>query len=692
MAFNEGFVSGAEVRRKKPVGIIAGICAVVIVGGAALAYNFVPFIKNSVRMAVMKPENYFETVETENLRNTAGDIAERYKKTYEFYNADTIGGKIGFSADLAEPYDFNGVNIENISGNIDFTYNPEIIGEDIALSVNNTDVFDVDAVISIAENTMFMKIAGLSDDFINMDLDDTYGLNLSDTISGTNIYKIYEPEKLEESINRYGDVLISYLAENGKISIEKACEGTAADVSYRYNKIEIEINEKILDEACLKVLEELKNDSEIKEIYNSYADIYSETSYDEIEDYDTAIDEMISDMQSDLESADENETGIVAVYVDANGTVRGHQIYDDEFSIGYSVAKDGNSYGIEFSVNDDGSEDYIKINAAENNGAYTGVCNIADSDEDTIISIGFENLKIEDEEKGLASGSLSMDLSSIDDSLSDFEIVMTVENGVQKFSFTIPDMADVSISAALDANAEKAAVPDKSISMDDISDEQGQQFVMDLFEKLGIDADDLYSEYDDTDYDDYDYSYDDVADYDDVDYNDDFSDDYDTDDTYVAEYNMADAEIKINGSPVLMPAAMPEVYNILAADENSQTYGVGEDLQFMMNGDGSLYAVFSGQSADINENTPVSGIVYSHTLGQQPLVDISVNGIGAGSTIQSAIDAFGLSADETQIVMDSLSNSAYYIELDDISNDCNIILGFENSMVTYIAIDYTNLV
>lgn len=688
MAFNEGFVSGAEVRRKKPVGIIAGICAVVIVGGAALAYNFVPFVKNSVRMAVMKPENYFETVATENLRNTAGNIAERYKNTYKFYKADTIGGQIGFSANLAEPYDFQGTDIESISGDVYFSYNPEVIGEEITLSANSTEVIDVDAVISVAENQMFMKIAGLSDDFIAMDLNDTYGLDLSDTIAGTDIYKIYTPEKLEESINRYGDVLVSYLAENGNISIEKACEGTAADVSYRYNKINIEINEKILDEACLKVLEELKNDSELKEIYNSYADIYSETAYSEIEDYDAAIDEMISDMQSDLEYADEDEKGIVAVYVDANGTVRGSQVYDDEVSIGYSMAKSGNSYGIEFSVNDDGEEDYIKINAVENDGAYTGVCNIADYDEDAIISIGFKNLKIEDEEKGLVSGNLSMDLSSIDDSLSDFEVVMTVENGFQKLDFTIPDVADISVSALLEADAEKATVPDKSISMDDISDEQGEQFIMDLLKKLGISTDDLYDEYSDSEYDDYDY--------DDVDYD---TDDYDDEDysdediSYVAKYNMADADIKLNGSSLLMPAAMPEVYNIFAADENSQTYSIGGDFDITLNGDGSLYAVYCSDLSDINENTPVGYISYTHTLGQQPLIDISVNGAGIGSSISSVIEAFGLSADETQIVMDSLSDSEYYMEIDDTSNDdYSIIFGFENGMVTYISIDYTDLV
>lgn len=694
MAFNNNgdFVSGAEVRRKKPVGIIAGICALVIVGGGALAYNFVPVVKNTVRMAVMKPDKYFSTVETENLRNTAGNIAENYKKTYDYYNADVIGGKVGFSADLAEPYELGeGASVDSIGGIIDFSYNGELVGENISLSVNGNEAFNVEGIVPLSGTDFFMKIAGLSDDFIKMDAEEYYNINL-DELSALD-YSKFEPAKLENTINKYGDIMISYLADNGEISIEKGCEGTAADVSYTYNKIEIEINEKIFYEAGLKVLEELKDDSDIKEIYDSYIETYSQLEDYEEDDFNTVISDAIEDAKSEIETADEESKGTVAVYVDPEGTVRGHEFRADDGSIGYSVAKDGNTYGIEFVYNDNGDEDSIKINANEDNGAFTGVCNIVSDSEDFNFGINFDNLKIENQEEGLVSGTLSMDLSSVDESMSDFKINLAVDGSTQKVNFSVPNyIDDLGIEWTMNKNPEIPAIPDKSINMEDITDEQGEKFIKDIFEKIGWDYDAMYGgydDYDDYDYDDLaDYNYDDTADYD---YDDtaDYDDSYDY---YEVDYKLADAEIKINDTPVLMPASMPEIYNMIADDEYAVMYECDENATMAYSGDQSLSAIFSAGSDSVTESTPAEYIEYIHPLGQTPVIDISINGITVGSSVSAVAEAFGLSDISAELEMKALDASEYYLYIYDTDNpEYSVILGFENNMVTYIALDYSEL-
>jgi hypothetical protein len=692
MAFNNNgnFVSGAEVKKKSPVGIIAGICAAVIVGGGALAYNFVPVVKNSVRMAVMKPENYFLTVETENLRNTAGNIAENYKKTYDYYNADALGAEIGFSADLAQPYEiYNGLTVDSIGGNLGIVYSTDVVGENILLSVNGTEVCSVDAVIPHSGTEFFMKIAGLSDDFIKMDAEETYGIDLS-KVSYPD-YSKFEPEKLENALDKYGDIIISYLADNGEISIEKGYEGTSADVSYTYNRIEIVVNDKMLDEAVLKVLEELKNDSDIKDIYNSYAETYSEIEGYEEDDYDTVISDAIESLKSDMETADEDNKGTVAVYVDAEGTVRGHEIYDDEFSMGYSVAKDGNTYGFEFVVDD---KNYIKINANENDGAYTGICNIVADNEELNFGINFENLKIENREEGLVSGTLSMDLSSIYESLSDFKVNLAVDGNTQKVNFSIPEyIDDLGIEWSVNKNPEIPSFPDKSISIEEITDEQGEEFIRSIFEKLDWDYDSLFGGYGDYDYeytDDYNYDYDYTDDYG---YDYDNTADYDTDDNSYdydeVEYRLADAEIKINDTPVLMPESMPEIYNIFANDE-SGVYEWSENATMAYTYDQSLSAIFSANADSVTDSTPVEYIEYIHTLGQTPSVNISVNGITVGSSVSAVAEAFGLSDINSELERKALSVSEYYLYIYDADNsEYGITLGFENNMVTYIAVDYS---
>ena len=74
-------ISGVEPVKKK--GITAVIVTIliilaVLVGGIAAAYNFVPAVKNNVKMLLNDPEDYYAWVENENMEDTADDISKAY--------------------------------------------------------------------------------------------------------------------------------------------------------------------------------------------------------------------------------------------------------------------------------------------------------------------------------------------------------------------------------------------------------------------------------------------------------------------------------------------------------------------------------------------------------------------------------------------------------------------------------------
>ena len=74
-------ISGVEPVKKK--GITAVIVTIliilaVLVGGSAAAYNFVPAVKNNVKMLLNDPEDYYAWVENENMEDTADDISKAY--------------------------------------------------------------------------------------------------------------------------------------------------------------------------------------------------------------------------------------------------------------------------------------------------------------------------------------------------------------------------------------------------------------------------------------------------------------------------------------------------------------------------------------------------------------------------------------------------------------------------------------
>ncbi len=691
-------VTGAEAKNKKPIGIIAGICAVALVGGSVLAYNFVPVVKNTVRMAVMKPADYLQTVQTENLRSVSADIAEGYKKSYDYYNADSLGADMNVSVDLAEPYAVDeelNMNIENVSAEIDIAINSDVISEVIDVSINDEEIATANAIIDMAGEKFLMNISELTESYIDMSDSEVNFTGLSN-FNYKSYYEKLTPEYLETSLNKYGDIFTQHLS-NCEVSLEKNFSGEAAGVNYKYTKVSAKVYEKQFYNMIYTMLESMKEDSELEEIFNSYTEMYEGIynvegySENEVPTFDSVVDDTMNEIKDNMENSSEEPELDICIYVDPMGTIRGYSaegIQDGEKEeVGFLVAKENNTYG--FEVFED-EKSLVEVNVVETDGSFSGVCNISDEDDETTLSIGLENIKIENQEIGTVSGILSMDLSEIDESLSNFELVLSAEDKTQKMSVSIPDVADVSLDYSLVENPEIPSVPTDTISYEDITDEQGEAWLKGIFDKLGWDYDALNSdEYYEDDYYEFDEEYD---------YEDEYVDEeeYPTDDDYYEfdfgsyTYDLSNAEVKVNGNPVLMPSSIPEIYNsIVMEDGSAYIEDISDTASIAMTEDSSLVVIFSDITERVTESTAIEYIACYSDAGITPPVDVSVNGVKIGSSVKEVAQAFGI--DEQELSLAAIANQAYEVYIDDENNyDYCLSLIIESAVVTGIDIDFSS--
>ena len=90
-------VGGVEPAKKKPVFLIIAIIVVILAAGSAAAYNFIPWVKNNVKMLLNSPEDYYAWVEQENIENAADKFSEAYGK---MLGSSATSEEFEFKADL----------------------------------------------------------------------------------------------------------------------------------------------------------------------------------------------------------------------------------------------------------------------------------------------------------------------------------------------------------------------------------------------------------------------------------------------------------------------------------------------------------------------------------------------------------------------------------------------------------------
>jgi len=501
-------------KKKKKAGIIAGTAAAVVLGGSGAAYAAVPAVNNTVNMAVMSPQKYCTSVYQKNFSRMLKESNAEYKQA-SAYTGGTV--ELSFTPDddimdMLESQLGGKELFDTLTLGINADTDKSNYKADVYLNTDKNKLVSANVTYMAENGKVYFQVPELNKKSLELELSDAVGL--SDFSADTLAVKQPDADTYNDILKKYSDKLVEFISE-GESELEKGETGEAAGVKYKYNLISTEINGDDFRDFLVEIVEDLKDDKDIRNIYPGLS---------EGGEWDEAFDVYIEE----LKDLDTDGKFTVETLVDAEGTIRGISIEADDTKIGYATAKDGNEYGVDIFVDD---ESVVTINAEKEDSLYTGELNIITGSADDL-TIKFKDFEFVDNR--FINGVISFEMpKDSDDLLESLSLKFEAEKNSQKISTKIESVGNFELEYKLsEGKSEKISEPSDTLSMDDIdeyaSEEDIEKFVGDIFENIGFNEEEAeslmdvfssmlfgYNNY----YDDYDYDYDD--DY----YNDLFDDD-----------------------------------------------------------------------------------------------------------------------------------------------------------------------
>jgi len=207
----------------------------------------------------------------------------------------------------------------------------------------------------------------------------------------------------------YSSVILNEITD---VNLEKGVEVTVNDITTSYNKLTTAISEKEATDIAIAVLEEAKKDEKINEIINSFLELVGETEY--------SFDETIQELKDSKETASDEDSLQISIYVDSNGSLEGADIVildeSENYSLSYIAAKKGEDSTSTLKLLEGETElSSIVTEWVESSNGYTGTMDITVNIEDeyvgnttTTINVEFEDVKYVDKENGTANGTFTI--------------------------------------------------------------------------------------------------------------------------------------------------------------------------------------------------------------------------------------------------------------------------------------------
>lgn len=682
--------SGADsVKKKKPIAIIIAAAVLVIVLAGILLYAFVPAVKNSVKLALMKPENYFAYVEKDNMGKSAKELSDNYGAVIDKFNQNngvasnyTVSAEI--NPDIAAQYNLGDISKIAFSGNVTLKDNNSSLNA--AVSANDQNLVSANMLIDYAMSEIYINIPELSDAFLKSSFDtssldsmDSYtddytSTSILDSVSSSKFIsnpetmyngEVLSAEELEKLINKYYGIVIDNIDD---IEIEKNAEVSIDNVSTKYTQITATIDADCAKDITNDILEAAKDDDVIKEIASEWYGI------DE-EDFESYIDEALTNVEENFDDTSDNEIKLITD-VDTTGTIRGRSIlaYEDgelvdDFNFSYILLKEDDDIAGNISFIYDDTEINVDLDLTEKSDTYNGTAKLTISDETSDYTVNFDiaDFKIVDKTLGYVDGTISItsdieELSSFDK----LEFVLSSDGKQQDLSF---DLAVAGTEyGTLNINYSDVAPEDVTIPSEDsdtIYDMNSQDdmaefmenadidaLISDISDKIGIDLSSLLSQYTGTGYGD---NYDD---YDDDDYTSDDYDQYTSSADYT--YDFSKLHYDINGTPVALPSPLSNAADLLSMDANTTI--AANDYDAFYSADQTFALGFSNNTmADLPIGSCTLDELY--LFQENSMFNLSINNVKIGSSVTDIASAFGITpnANESEIKIYSNDDEYHYV-------------------------------
>ncbi len=421
--------------KKSPlVPVLSGVLAASVAGSAA-AFVFVDPLNNALENTFTSPEKQIVKVNTSYFGSVIDDVFTAVDSVSEASSDVKEGFKTTLTVIPGEEMlaESESTSIKSVGFSASAMVDNKISAQDISVLINDENVITAKTYIDANIPAAYFSIPELSDDLIMVSVDDldeviddmTAINELTTTLTESTESLTTSLEELgitKEVFDRINERYINLVFESiDDVSRATNVEGDVNGAEFKYTTLTVELTYQDLYDISVDVLEEVKEDEDIKDIFmKAYDEVatLATTEGAEMEmtadqmyaDFIADIDQMLAEMDEPEDSEEfdmDDEFAKVVEWLDKDNNLVGFElsslVKDEEFSMGMLMVDNDKEYAIEEWVFDGYSVAMQVDGYLEKEGkAITGFINVSVDGEE--MNFNFDKFLV-DEEADVISGS-----------------------------------------------------------------------------------------------------------------------------------------------------------------------------------------------------------------------------------------------------------------------------------------------
>lgn len=341
------------------IGAAAAVVLVLIVANGTRVNNF-------VHKTFSSPEKYYQFVEKKTIKELSDYSGEWYDNyvldSLNFFDRSVNGeltvklGKDG--QEYLELLGLAGVDVswlESVSIGVDTAVKNDTVSSGMSFALNGSDILSYNVKMDTENETAYLQIPEINKTYMGVDLstieDYTSSFEPIMQFSESN-KKLWQacPDQaeVEKLTKRYMMLALACVDDVSKSKETLKAEG----VEQKCTVLKVTIDAETMQDMLEAVLEEMRDDKDVKKLMYSVLEAGSEAvdediDVDEIyEEFQDSIDEILGDL--DYLRYDDSKI-VMKVYVDGKGEIRGRSIDTGYVTVKSLMPERGNKFGYELS-------------------------------------------------------------------------------------------------------------------------------------------------------------------------------------------------------------------------------------------------------------------------------------------------------------------------------------------------------
>lgn len=353
--------SAAEVPAKKkfspkiliPIGIVAVVIAAVlavVLNWGSISQLFGGSMKpgdptgeatdpsesttETVDNSQMSDAEYMRYVESQSAGNLMNAIGGAYGTLLQPHSAGSVEAELHIGSDLlsmleesyrnstGEDMDFSFLSYITLSG--DFRQQGSLAQSDLGLLLGNTRILTLNVIMDTAGQTLYLACPELNDDFLMAPIDTPEGMaGLSDM--SALLEALPDENTFRSLLGRYIDIVFANLDQVTRSTETLELDGLKQDCTV----LTVRIGQEDVWKAAKAVLNEAKEDPELKDLIENLGSFVNAGNDDEPVDAYQAFTDWVQNALEELDSEDEFNTENyfnLITYVDGTDTVIGREL------------------------------------------------------------------------------------------------------------------------------------------------------------------------------------------------------------------------------------------------------------------------------------------------------------------------------------------------------------------------------